>query len=341
MKNFFLVYLLLVCISCSKEQTEQLLEDTINDSPWINVEKPYPTGENGLFPLIKSPKFKAVNSFTNLSDDDKVALVSFNGEVKVYPYLYVNRSEIVNDHIDTFYYAISYCPQTKSAINYNRIVQNDTLDLVASGYLYKDNMVPSDKNFEMYWSQMLMKGITNNATSKNIKTYNTIETTWKTVVEYFSNADVFYYDGPIITPKKTINTSSQKNSSEIQNSDFVFAIVENLNDSGKDEVVHAYALNSFSNTTDFTDLIIDGKRSILIANKQQHFFSSFYTPNGLTFQLTNNNFPPTLKDNEGTKWNAFGYAFEGPRKGTQLESTKSYVASWWAWKDFFKSIEIK
>ena len=341
MKNFFYLFIFLIGISCSKEHTERLLEDPINDSPWINVEKPFPTGENGLFPLIKSPKFKAVSSFTNLSNDDKVAMVSFNGKVKVYPYLYVNRSEIVNDYIDNYYFAISYCPQTKSAINYNRIVQNDTLDLVASGYLYKDNMVPSDENYQMYWSQMMMKGITNNAHSKRIKTFNTIETTWKTVLEYYPNADVFYYEGPIITPRIPTNTFSEKSNTEIENSDFVFALIENLNDLGKDELIHAYSIKSFSDITEFKDFIIDGKPSMLIGNKQKHFFSSFYTPNGLTFTLANQDFPPTLKDNEGNKWNAFGYAFEGPRKGTQLESTKSYVASWWAWKDFFKNIEIK
>lgn len=344
MKKIIVLLITVVISSCASSTVE--VNDPIDNTPqsiWVNVEEPFPSGENGLFPLVKNPMYKLPSGFNNLKDDDKVALVSFQNQIKVYPYLYTNKSEIVNDSIGEFFYAVSYCPQTKSAINYNRIIQNDTLDLVASGYLYKDNMVPSDKNFNFYWSQMLLKGITNDAVSKNLQTLNVIQTNWKTVVDFFPDAKVYYYEGDIITPKinHQNNPIENKTTAEISNADPVFSIIENHSDSGKTELVHAYALKSFNDNNTLQEIIIDSKPTLLLSNKQHYFFTTFIKPNGLDFQLENSNFPPILTDNEGTKWNAFGYAYDAPRKGQQLTSAKSYIASWWAWKDFFENIEIK
>ncbi len=339
-KKITLVIFLIVLSACTKNSLEEIKVIT-EESPWVNVEKPYPTGEIGLFPLHKNPIYKAVNEFSNLKDDDKVAIVSYQNKIKVYPYLYTNKYEIVNDSIGDYFYAVSYCPQTKSAINFNRIVQNDTLDLVASGYLYKDNMVPSDKDYKFYWSQMQMQGITKDADFLKLKTLNLIQTNWKTVVDFFPNAQVYYYKGEIATPKNDNNSIKLKTSAEISNADPVFSIIENFDESAKEKIVHSYAIKDFSNDITLQELILNSEKTLLIGSKKHYFFTTFIVPNKLTFKLEKNSFPPTLIDNEGTKWNAFGYAHEGPKKGQQLASAKSYVASWWAWKDFFTNIEIK
>ena len=340
-ENYIIVFILIMLSACSKEMLNEV-EIPTDKNPWINVEKPYPSGEIGLFPLHKNPIYKPVNEFSNLKDDDKVAVVSYQNEIKVYPYLYTNRYEIVNDSIGDYFYAVSYCPQTKSAINFNRIVENDTIDLVASGYLYKDNMVPSDKDYKFYWSQMQMKAITKEAKNLNLQTLNLVETNWKTVVHFFPNAKVYYYIGDIITPKNNDSTNKlvAKTSAEISDAEPVFSIFENFNESGKQEVVHSYPIKDFSSDITMQELLLNNNRTLLIGSEKHYFFTTFIAPNGLNFQLENTNFPPVLIDNEGTKWNAFGYAFEGPGRGNQLESAKSYVASWWAWKDFFKNIEI-
>ena len=98
---------------------------------------------------------------------------------------------------------------------------------------------------------MLLKGITNDAVSKNLQTLNVIQTNWKTVVDFFPDAKVYYYEGDIITPKKSHQNITLKNktTAEISNADPVFSIIENHSDSGKTELVHAYALKSFNDTT--------------------------------------------------------------------------------------------
>lgn len=343
MKTLFYILVFVLLSSCSSSiENEHETIDITQENKWINVEKPYPEGQDGMFPLVNKPIYKTVSEMTNLKDSDRVAIVSYHNRIKVYPYLYVNKSEIVNDSIGKYFYAVSYCPQTKSAINFNRIVQNDTLDLVASGYLYKDNMVPSDKDYNLYWSQMLMKGITANADFRNLKTSNLIQTNWKTVVSHFSKAKVYYYEGDIITPRKEIQNLNSKSNTEINNADEVFAIVDNFNNTVKDLSIIAYPLKTFSEQTVLKELIIDSEKTVLLVNKENYFYTTYKVPNGLVMHIENSSFPPVLGDNEGNEWNAFGYAISGPRKGHQLQSSKSYIASWWAFKDFFKEkITIK
>ncbi|NVK51702.1 MAG: DUF3179 domain-containing protein [Flavobacteriaceae bacterium] len=344
MKKTIYFFSIILFITCSKSFEEETAQVT-KQNKWVNLEEPYPEGDLGLFPLMNSPIYKTVQEVTNLKENDRVAIVSYQNQVKVYPYLYNNKFEVVNDSIGTYYYAVSYCPQTKSAVNFNRITaQKDTLDLVASGYLYKDNMVPSDKNHQFFWSQMLMQGITNNAVTKNLQTLNLVQTNWKTVVDFFPNAKIFYYKGDIVTPIQTENNATllRKTTNEVIDADEVFGIVENYNNlSGKEKNIFAFPLKNQQESTTLQKFFIDGKKTLFISNKKRYFYTTLITPNNLTFTLDKNQFPPILTDNEGTKWNAFGYAFEGPRKGQQLASAKSYIASWWAWKDFFKNIELK
>lgn len=55
--------------------------------------------------------------------------------------------------------AVSYCPNTRSGICFNRVQGEDTLLLTASGFLYRENMVPLDLHTGSLWSQMQMRGM--------------------------------------------------------------------------------------------------------------------------------------------------------------------------------------
>ena len=122
----------------------------------------------------------------------------------------------------------------------------------------------------------------------------------------------------------------------------ITGIVDNFNNTVKDLSIIAYPLKTFSEQTVLKELIIDSEKTVLLVNKENYFYTTYKVPNGLVMHIENSSFPPVLGDNEGNEWNAFGYAISGPRKGHQLQSSKSYIASWWAFKDFFKEkITIK
>ena len=341
MKTFFAMFLgLILFISCSK--SDELKAEhgaTLENPKWNITEPPFPVGAESPYPLMNTPQFKNVNEVKNLNDEHKVAIVSFEGVIKVYPYLYNDTYEIVNDRINKNYYAVSYCPQTKSAINYNRIVKNDTLDLIASGYLYKENMVPSDTKFNYFWSQMLMKGINNAAVSQDIRTFNLVQTTWKTIKTFFPTAKVFVHDNLVIPTQKTGREVTTIANDDV---DDVFGIIENFNNEIKNEVVRSFAFNQFPNEVTIKEISFEGKNVLIIGSKKNYFFSAYIIPPDITFNNVDKNvFPPILRDHQGNTWNVFGYATEGPKKGAQLDSPKSYVAAWWAWKLFYSNIKIE
>ena len=142
------------------------------------------TGSLNLFPLVENPEFTLVSK-VSIADDSRVGIAIIGSEVRVYPYRYILRSEIVNDEQNGQKYAFSYCPITKSAVAFTR---DETFR--ASGYLYKDNMAPWDEKTNSIWSQMAIRGIIGSEKDKRFTTIPIIETSWKTVRLYFPNAQV-------------------------------------------------------------------------------------------------------------------------------------------------------
>ena len=100
-----------------------------------------------------NPEYKSVSD-TNVPDSERVGVMSFGDEVRVYPYKHTFATEIINDEYQSQKYAFTYCPITKSAVAYTR-----TKTLRASGYLYKNNMVPWDEDTETFWSQMKLEAL--------------------------------------------------------------------------------------------------------------------------------------------------------------------------------------
>ncbi len=48
-----------------------------------------------------------------------------------------------------------------------------------------------------------------------------------------------------------------------------------------------------------------------------------------------------MKDDQNNKWNVFGVAVSGPRKGDQLNSKTSFKALWWAWQTFYDDFNFE
>jgi hypothetical protein len=60
----------------------------------------------------------------------------------------------------------------------------------------------------------------------------------------------------------------------------------------------------------------------------------------LEFSAVQGLLPVVMTDNEGTEWDIFGAAVSGPRAGTTLAKTNSYIAFWFGWAAFFEGAEI-
>jgi hypothetical protein len=60
----------------------------------------------------------------------------------------------------------------------------------------------------------------------------------------------------------------------------------------------------------------------------------------LEFSPLQDSYPEIMVDNEGTRWDAFGRALNGPRSGENLKPVNSFISYWFAWVAFYPNPQI-
>lgn len=320
MRNTLAVVALFL-MACSTADSEGVAEPTPESSLW-SVDESF-IKEGAPFAFIDAPEFATVGTVDKVADEERVLLVKHNETLKAYPYVYLNYSEVVNDAIDGFNYIVSYCPQTKSGICFTNRINGAPQPVLASGYLFKDNLVLTDRENKSYWSQMLLKGIRGGQKELPIQTTYSIETTWKTVKNYFPEAKVYIHD--------KLQTKGARTASNGSNH---FGVVLE----GLEERIELYRHQSFDKLR-IRETTVGGKNVVVLGDREKQLFTAFYVQPGAVFTLRSD-FPNVMLDTDGTVYNVFGEAVEGPKKGQQLASPRCYNAELWAWQWFFEQTAI-
>lgn len=331
MKFTYLLFFI-VLFNCSSDSDNNTPIDNDIASLWCVPTEDF-AGGLSIFPTIENPPYKTVSemeSINYLANNWKLALLKINNQVYVYPYDYINYSEIVNDSFGDSHLAISFCPITESALCFDRKISNDeTITMVASGYLYKENLVPSDTSKKYFWSQMLNEGLRSSSKNIELKTVNIVETTWLNVKNHFRDALVYNHT-------ININCNCGDLIEPIDYGNLFGVINKQVN-----KTVHLFNYNNFQNGNEVEYLRINGKNTMVIGSKEKVFFNAFFVPSNLNFEVLEvSAFPNILNDNEGNIWDIFGYAVEGPRLGQKLDSPSSYVAAEWAWNSIYEDLII-
>jgi len=335
--------ILLLSFACDKSDVNVQNEfNNTNLSSW-DINTDYIIGElNNNFPLVSKPVFINVREEDKLNLDDKVFAVKYNNTVKVFPVVNIYSIEIVNDVIDDLQYMVSLCPKTMSALSWNRINGHDTAEYRASGMLYKSNLLPLDTKTGDIWSQMLSICVKGKNAGIIPQRVTLIETNWNTITSYYPEAMVFqlYEDAtvsggnyeknePIIDEEDEDNSDNTNIDFNIPKGDRIFGI-PGLNK------LKIFTNNFFNDSTH----LYTEQSYIIVGNNSIDYVHAFYRKNGLNFYAVQNELPVIMADNQGNKWDLFGYAVEGPLKGEKLNSPTSFKAYWWAWNDFFSTIEL-
>ncbi len=275
------------------------------------------------FELIENPEFVPVSDMGNLKDSDMVFLSRALGYVQVFPHKNMGV-EVVNDEGNNVWMAVTYCPITRSGISMNRVVENDTMLLTASGYLYKENMMPLDVNTGSIWSQMLLRRFQGRIKQENIfefreiKTFPLIETTWLTVRTYFPEAMVYITENS----QKSLESTSLRQD---------LGIVSRWG-------VELFTLDMFpGEITLHTTTVNPGGRTVVLGSTMHHYMLAFLTT--YEMEAVQGEFPVLMKDETGTLWNIFGEAVSGERKGERLRSPFYFTAADWAWKDIYEQVD--
>jgi hypothetical protein len=105
-----------------------------------------------------------------------------------------------------------------------------------------------------------------------------------------------------------------------------------------------YQIDGFGAVTQTLNEQFDGQPIVAVGNSADNFGAIFgrELADGtvLTFSPLADQYPAVMEDTEGSTWDLFGTAVSGPRQGTQLPMTNSYIAMWFAWATFYEDTEI-
>jgi len=317
MKNTILLFFVILLFNCSSDDSN----NNIESSEW-SVDLNDVSGRLNLFPLSLDPEFLSVSN-TDLSDGVIVGVVSFGSAIRVFPYVFVRPTEIINTSYSNVDYAFSYCPITKSGIAFKR----DQI-FRASGYLYKDNLMPWDESTESIWSQMLGKGVNGARQNEILEKIPVLQTTWKTVRTYYPTARVLSRN----STSKLYRFPQEPNDDNDDNVELPFAgeltygIVEN-----NLQTVHFFRYQDFESSKR-KDVIIQGQKYIVYGNATKRVVNAFKVSDFDSFQLLDDaEFPKILKSNN-VKYDILGNSTGG---ASLNKPNFAYVAAWFAWSDIF------
>lgn len=334
-KCVLVVFGILLSVGCASDnaeigQTDEQENESLGIEATWSIPKNEVLGPYFPFPLVTNSSFVGVNE-VNYPENHLTTLISLGpNELRAYPNGFVAKYEIINNEFEDKKYALTHCPITSSTICFDRKVDDQTLTLKASGFLYNDNLMPTDIETGSIWSQMLIQGVSGKYDRKTPNTFNAVETDWETVKTYFPEAKVYneFVEGAEI---------SEGLETEPTNRDFHrYGIL-----SGFIKItVHIFEYDLFHGEGLMVkQAFISGKNVIVVGNKNLNFISSYFVGSNLTFSTDPDN-PTNFKDSNGNTYNAMGLVIDGPDKGLQLDSPKAYTAAWAAWQDFFPDLVI-
>lgn len=340
MKYIILLVSVLFLSACEEESSEPKFDENKGNSTELEGIWLIPIDEISnspeamdIIPSIDDPKFKNISQVKDLNSTDRVLIYKNESTVKIYPHKYISNHEVVNDMTAGTPHAVTFCPITGSGINWNRKIAGIVTEFGVSGMLYKNNLMPYDRNTESYWSQMMLKCVNGAYINKSPKVHNLLETDWST-------AKVLYSNSLVLRASKSTTCDdcpSAKNYKSItSHQDTLYGIVGT-----KDTYLFDYAHFKKEITIRKTNA---SEEYILAGSKKYRFIIGFNPKGtefaGRNFEAITGNLPQVMKDELGNVYNIFGEVVHGPDQGETIPVARGYTAKFFAWKDFFPDYKI-
>lgn len=327
---FFLsIFGILGCSSSDPAIEQPELQVTEPEISWSIPQKDV-LGPYSPFPLVTNGSFVGVDE-VSYSENHLTALVSLGpNELRAYPNAFIGLYEVINNEFGDKKFAVTHCPLTGSTICWDRVLGDNLLTIKASGYLFHDNIMPTDIETGTIWSQMLMRGVSGKFDGEFHNTYNVVETDWETVKIHFPEAKVY---NEVV---HDVEIGSDPEAEPTHRDFYRYGILAGVNNI----IVHLFNYDLFDQEgLKLITTTITGKKILVVGNKDLNFISSYFVDSSSEYTVDPSNIF-NFKDSEGNFYNAMGLVIEGPEKDRQLDSPKAYTAAWVAWQDFFDNFLI-
>lgn len=230
-------------------------------------------------------------------------------------------------------------------------------DLNDSSSINRNNLIAYDRNSDSNWSQMQLRSVNGPHRSRDIETWQVLETTWESWKKLYPeslvhtrdtghqrNYSAFTYGADYSTNHNRILFPLRNPDNRLQNKVRVHGILGSRTPDDRN-LVKVFVIDDFGDGITLINDTFDTVNYIVVGSSEYNFAAAFKrlpesNTASLTFEAVQESLPVAMKDSEGNKWDIFGVAVEGPKKGERLPPARSYTGYWFAWADFFPGLEI-
>lgn len=349
----FLITILAFLFSCSNDNSAGP-DSSSNEGTWLipsDQIKDGGPGKDGI-PALTNPPMVSVAEASYLKDDDLVIGVKMGNEIRVYPHPILDWHEIINDGIGTTKYSITYCPLTGTGMAWNRLIAGQETTFGVSGLLYNANLICYDRGTNSNWAQMKLQSVNGTHIGKDVELFPIMETTWGFWKQLYPDSRVVSSNTGVYTPSRydrypygDYRTNHNRLLFSVSNEDTRLPRKERIHGIIVNNSTKVFRFSSFSGAIQIIKTDLNGVDLVVAGSSDNNFIVSFESKIAndstiLAFSPLENDFPNILTDQEGNKWNVFGEAVDGPRKGTILTATRSYNAYWFSWGAFWPNPDI-
>jgi hypothetical protein len=335
--------------SCNTEDGTMNNENNIWTIPRNEVFDGGP-GKDGI-PALVNPILISASEASYLSDDDLVLGYKNGGDIRAYPHPILDWHEIINDKVNNFAIAVTYCPLTGTGIGWERTIEGDETTFGVSGLLYNSNLIPYDRKTNSNWSQIRLDCVNGELIGNSIATIPLIETTWATWKSMYPQTKVI-----------SLQTGHSRNYNRYPYGDYrtnhnniIFPFSPKDDRLPAKERVHgviidgkakAYRFTQFPGSLTVVEDEFQDVPIVVVGSANKNFIVSFSRelPDGSLLEFNTNADinagAEILMDQEGNVWDIFGKALSGPRAGQELTPTTSFIGYWFSWGAFYPDLEI-
>ncbi len=349
MRTFFALVLVTSLLACNPQGsgplgTNEEEEEEVLPGEWLIPSDEVIDGGPGKdgIPSIDIPNFIGPEQVDYLFDSDFVVVVAVGETTRVYPHPVLDWHEIVNDRVDDFAFALTYCPLTGTASNWNRTINGKETTFGVSGLLYNSNLIPYDRETDSNWSQMRLDCVNGENQGDSVETSPVFETTWEQAkkidnIEVLSTETGFsrnygnYPYGDYRTNHNNLIFPLSNTDNRKKTKDRVLGVLEF-------GVPKIYGFDNFLSETD--EIIIDtyrGKNIMVVGNKAKNYITAFYPTEGRAFDPLMNEFPYIVQDDLGNQYDIFG---RSRLTDDRLEQPEQFIGYWFSWAAFYPNLLI-
>lgn len=301
-------------------------------------------GKDGI-PSVDNPQFTTVNEADPaLFDRELVVGVRVGNEVRAYPHFILDWHEIVNDKVNGLPMAINYCPLTGTAMAWDRVINGAETTFGVSGLLYQSNIIPFDRLTESNWSQLEVKAVEGELSGTAPKVYPIVETTWETWKKMYPETKVMTRETGFARSYGQYPYGDYRINQDwlifpVTNRDERLPFKERVHAIQIDGTMQSYRQSLFTDSVTVLNDALADRQIVVAGSEADNLFVSYgrKLSDGtvLELQALQGELPILMTDQEGNRWDVFGEALSGPRKGSQLAVYPSMMGYWFSFGAFY------